>query len=142
MVSEEYEKINIAVSLLETACKLYKKDDFFAVINLAGASEEILGKYLKARGKKNALESDREALVAINKYFGKDLTNEKATIILNYVKNALKHYNGIDDSDKFILMDAQSDSSYLLVRALTNLWRLEMELTPIMNEVWEMIEKR
>ena len=140
MLLNRYEKIDIAHSLLETACSLYKQQDYFAVINLAGASEEILGKYLKAEGKKNAFESDKEAFIAVSKYLGSNITDKYAANFLNKSKNAIKHYNELDASDKFITMDAKESAEDLLIRALTNLWRLENDLTPLMNEVWRSIE--
>lgn len=137
---KKYKKIDIAYSLLKTACFLYKQKDYLAVINLAGASEEILGKYLKRMGKKNSLESMKEGFIKVSKFYNRNITDKKAGDFLNRVKNASKHYNEQDDNDKYVEMDIKVDSEDLLIRGLTNLWRLEKELSPLMDEVWKSIE--
>ena len=47
----------VALRQLETACRLYEEGDYYSVITLAGAAEELLGKLLKENGGENALDS-------------------------------------------------------------------------------------
>ena len=51
MPLQTYDKRSIALEQIETALRLYREgNDFFSVITLAGAAEEIYGKILSSRG--------------------------------------------------------------------------------------------
>jgi hypothetical protein len=141
MELKRYRKIDIARSLLENACALYKEQQYFAVLNLSGASEEILGKYLKKNSKENALESEKRDFILINKkLFNRDISDTAAADFLNKSKNAIKHYDEKNSNGDFVVFDPKDDAESMLLRALTNWWRLEEDLTPLMDETWREIE--
>ena len=136
MELKKYEKIGIARLLLEKALSVYEEgDNYFAALHLAGASEEILGKYLNAKGLKTSLESEKEAFILINKkLFNREISGKEAISFLNKTKNAIKHMD--DKNDTFVVMDPKEDAEAMLDRALTNWWRLEQVFTTSMEKFW------
>ena len=57
MTIHSYSKLEIATQQLDTALMLYFEDkNYFSVITLAGAAEEILAVYLKLHKQPNAFE--------------------------------------------------------------------------------------
>jgi len=135
MELKKYKKIDIAKQMLETALDLYSKgEDYFSVLDLAGAAEEILGQHLKFKGITNSLESEKEAFILINKgLYQKDISDKDALDFLNRIKNAIKH---MGKKEKEVIADPKEDAESMLDRAITNWWRLQEELTPKMNEFW------
>ncbi len=138
MELKKYEKNDISCSLLEKALSIYEEgDNYFAALHLAAASEEILGKYLQAKGLQTSLESEKEALIVIKEKLFKEKMPEKEAInFLNKAKNAIKHMNVNDSNDKSVVMDPKEDAETMLERAITNWWRLGQELTPSMKKFW------
>ncbi len=69
----------IALRQLETALHLYfEGEDYYSVITLAGASEELLGKLSRKDGNDTALEAIKKNVSAVDKaYFREDLTEKK-----------------------------------------------------------------
>lgn len=122
--------------MLETALSIYfEGKDYFSPLHLAGASEEIFGKCLEMKGIKNSLESEKEGFILINKkMFGREVSPKEAGVFLNRVKNAIKHMNKENDTN--VVMDPKDDAEAMLDRAITNLWRLEEEISPLMEKFW------
>jgi hypothetical protein len=88
---------------------------------LAGASEEILGKMLEARGGKNALKSISSAIVEILTVAdAPTLENQKLIAQLNDVRDWLKHYTGGKDLE----FDAKEAASALIDRAVSKYYQL------------------
>jgi len=131
---KKYEKIDIVHQMLETALSLFKEGkDYFSVLQITGACEEILGKRLKLKGGKTSLESDVEAFIAIKKTLsGLDTTAKQAINFLNNPKNSIKHLS--DNNDMTVIMDPKEEAEAMLDRAITNCWMLGMTLTPSMQE--------
>ena len=99
MPTEAYEVKFIARIQLETALRLFKEQrDLFSVVTLAGASEEILGKLLCARGIDNSLESLKKAAVAIHEHlFSEPLDPKDIANRANRARNRLKHVSESPD---------------------------------------------
>jgi hypothetical protein len=137
---KNYKKFEIAIHLLKTALSLYfKEKDYLSVIHLAGASEEILGKYLKIKGKKNSIYSIKEAGIALQKLlYKKDVDEKEFADSANYVKNSIKHMYASNDSN--IKLDAKKEARQMLDRAIVNYWRLERNLTPVMRKFYDTCE--
>jgi hypothetical protein len=135
-----YQKIDIAREMLETALKLYfEGKDYFSVIQLAGASEEIFGKYLKEKGIINSLESDVEGFILINKkLLHRDVTKEEARHFFNKIKNSIKHMYG--ENDKTVSLDPLESARSMLGRAVMNWWWLEQDASPLMEKFWDSIK--
>ncbi|MFH1519843.1 MAG: hypothetical protein ABIE75_04645 [Candidatus Omnitrophota bacterium] len=130
----EYEKINIAESLLNKALSIYEKgDNYFAALHLAGASEEILGKYLTINGLRNTLEDEKEALISV-KYdlFKIRLSEKEAISSLIGAKNAIKHMSS--EKDRIVKMNPKKDAEAMLDRAIGNWLRLKRKVTPQMDK--------
>ncbi len=135
---ERFEKKVIAFGFLETAIKLNDEKDFFGALHLAGASEEIFGQCLVAKGVENSLESEVKAFVAVSKVlFKADITEKFARDFINGSKNSIKHMNGLEDN--FVELDPEEAARGMIIRTLTNLWRLE-EITPNLEEYWRKLE--
>ena len=66
----------IALRQLETALRLYFEcEDYYSVITMAGASEEIFGRLLSERNSNNSMAFIRKDVSAVHeKLFEQDLT--------------------------------------------------------------------
>ena len=133
-------KKDIAFELLDSACREYERGKYCSCLHLAGASEEIFGKFLETRGIPNSLKSEVEGLQFIYKHFyGMEKSYEDAREIILNAKNSIKHMN--DLSDAIIHADLKREAEDMLCRAFTNLWRMEEDLSPYQG-IWDSIEGR
>ena len=137
---QKFNKKDLALVFLDRAIEMYDKEDYFCSLHLAGAAEEILGVCLRVKGIENSLETDIKGVVLISKNFYKrDMTKEEARTLIITPQNSIKHMS--DEADAFAYLDPQEEAKDMLVRALTNLWRLGE--TPIRYErFWENLENR
>ena len=126
-----------ALKQLETAlCLYFKGEDYYSVITLAGASEEIFGKLLP---------DGTDAFGIFNKIFVKaqqllrgqplDADAEKADAKKwadrsNYARNRLKH---LDSNPQALDWDPEQEAGDMLTRAIDNYWHLNEDLTPPMR---------
>lgn len=118
---------------------MYERKDYFAALHLAGAGEEIMGKYLEAAGGMPSLKSQTHAIVGVKKMlYGVDMFEKDAKTLLNKPKNTIKHMN--DRAESTVSMDPKYESEDMLGRAFTNLIRLDLELSPSMMQIWGIIE--
>ena len=84
-------KIEVALELLETAINCYmSKKEYFSAIHLAGAAEEIFGKYVRESGGKDILTSFAEAMHKIGLLDGNVLPVKENKKFLNHTKNTVK----------------------------------------------------
>ncbi len=122
MTTIVYKKTEIAVKQLETAIDLFlNHKDYICAITLAGASEEILGKFVEQMGKKSAHKSSAESLKA---KFNLTISNKELNSrYLNFARNTLKHAN-ITDGDT-VKLDAQTEAISLIIRTIDNLIKLD-----------------
>jgi hypothetical protein len=133
--TQTFDKKCIALAQLETALRLFfEGSDYFSVITLAGAADEILGKMLTARGVENSLESTKKAVAAIHlKLYGESLAQDIIVERANRARNALKHFNS--SSPPTVTFDARDEAKNILNRAIDNYWLLEEWLTPAMEQL-------
>jgi hypothetical protein len=129
-----YEKINIAEQMLETALSLFfEGKDYFSVLQIAGACEEILGQHVKLKGISNCLENDAEAYREVKRFlYDEKIALKGAINFLNKPKNSIKHMDGSNDTTT--TMDPRESARAILERALTNWWKLERCFTPTMEK--------
>lgn len=128
-----YESECIAQMQLETAIEVYTQgEDYFSVITLSAASEEILGKLAKTRGKTNSLDSLKKAGIDIYKHlFDEIITEKHIADRANNAKNKLKHVNpGIEPH---VTLDVKEEARDMLNRAIDNYWVVNEFLTPAME---------
>lgn len=134
MGEQTYEQKGVALTQLETALRLFSEgQDFFSVITLAGAAEEILGKLLTARGGESSLTSLKKAVIAMHHHLYGEPVDERVVVErANRARTVLKHLKA-DGAPTFAL-DARQEAIDLLERAIDNYWSLESWLTPAMEE--------
>ncbi len=128
-----YERRQIAKIQLETALRLYfEGKDFFSVLTLAGAAEEILGRLVEARGGECSLVSLTNAMSRIYWLeFNEDLPPKAFAERANRARNALKHLDRSDTSP--IVLDIEQEAADMLDRAVTNYWSVNDRLTESMQ---------
>lgn len=116
------EKLKVASELLHQALRLYYEGEaYFSSLHLAGAAEEVLGKYVELAGGVTAFKSlqsgvgELSALLSPDKSPSdpKDIAN-----LMNYAKNNTKHGHGE------IIFDPRKQAHDLLDRAVTNYYFL------------------
>ena len=124
----------IALRQLGTALHLYfEGEDYYSVITLAGASEEILGNLSIEAGNDNALDSIKKDVSAVDKAcFGEDPTEKEISFLANEMRNSLKHWS--QGEPKVIKFDARTEAKDMLNRAVNNYYNLTGELTPTMKK--------
>lgn len=130
---QSYERQQIAEIQLETALRLYFEGaDFFSVLTLAGAAEEILGRLVEGRGGECSVNSLSKAMSRIHWFeFGENLPPKAFVTRANRTPNALKHAGGGDTAP--VVLDIEEEAADMLDRAVTNYWTLADRLTPGMK---------
>ena len=136
MAVRAYYVEELALQQLETALRLYfEGTDFASVVTLAGAADEIFGKFLEASGRASSLAEMKNAVVAIReKLFGEvdaDAAKDAADQA-NRARNSLKHWEaGYPEIVKYDLLEEARD---MLNRAIDNYWNFKENLTPSMEK--------
>lgn len=134
MAIDTYSSEDIALVQLETALRLYAEgDDFFSVITLAGAAEEVLGKVVSRKGKENSLDALKKAASAVHTYlYGEKVKYSVYVYRANYFRNKIKHVNpGIEP---LITFDVKEEAGDMLTRAIDNYWLANETITVSMQE--------
>jgi|SRR5690554_3772867 len=117
---EIYHKSDIAMQYLNLALSEYiKGKNMFAVLHLAGAAEEMLGKVVSLRSSETALERTQRWIKSWYQISGKDTPQNKALNkhILK-IKNGVKHINGANDLE--IEFDINREAKEIIRRAIEN----------------------
>ena len=130
-------KLDVAISQLETALELYLSNGCrISVTTLAGAAEEILGRYLEIKGEETALAQTIRVICLLHKKRC-GMTPQHAPIKTraNFAKNSFKHMDLQGDFD--IKVDVEEEAIDMLNRAVDNYWKLTESLTPIMERYEE-----
>lgn len=118
-MSHSTTKIEIAVEYLELAIEQYiKRQNYFSSLHLAGAAEEILGKYVRLNGEQDALSNFAEAMHEIGLLNGNTLPLKKNKEYLNFAKNKVKHMNSAADDTTDI--NPKEEALEMIERALQN----------------------
>jgi hypothetical protein len=133
LIRAHYRK-DLALAQLETALQLYfGNGDRGSIVTLAGAADEVFGKYLERSGHSSSLKTLVVAVIAIReRIFGEALSPEEVKGIAdraNSAKNSLKHIGQTD----IVKFDLESEARDMLFRAIDNYWSLEQKLTPAME---------
>ena len=129
-------KRTIAAEYLTRAIELYfRGDSYFSAIHLAGAAQELLGKFVERTGADSAHTSLVKGAVRISKYLNEDgepSTEKKIRALINHAKNRVKHMD--DEGDDVIDFDARAQAKELLDLAVSEFYHLwgngeELELS-------------
>lgn len=133
MAVKAYYREDLALQHLETALSLFiGGKDYASVITLAGAADEVFGKFLAAEGKENSLESLKVAVAAIHlRLYGESMPPKHIADRANRAKNSLKHWDIGDD--RLVKFDLRLEAIDMLNRAIDNYWLLKEDLTPSME---------
>ena len=134
MAIKAHYRSELALAQLETALQLYfENGDRGSIVTLAGAADEVFGKYLERAGRESSFKSLVAAVTAIQAHlFGKPLEPEEVKAIAdraNAARNSLKH---IGDNE-IVKFDLEAEARDMLNRAIDNYWSLEQKLTPAME---------
>ncbi len=138
MAVESHGKQHVALMQLETALELFSEGrDYYSVVTLAGAADEIFGKMLEARGGVSALVSLTRASAAIHHIVNGLPGFEKAFAErANLARNALKHLRAGGESA--CELEIKQEAIDMLDRAISNYW----ELTSMLSEAMEAFERQ
>jgi hypothetical protein len=119
-------KLDIALVHLETAIDLFlNNQNYICAATLAGASEEILGKYLLHSGKINAFN---ELCTSLKEEYDLSISaKEIGNNFVNYPRNELKHFD--KPEHETLEIDDQAVAVGLIVRSLSNLVEHDKTLT-------------
>jgi hypothetical protein len=133
MPVQSHEKQKIAFTQLETALRLFAEGaDYYSVVTLAGAADEIFGKLLQSRGKVSALASLTRASVAIHlTVHGVQGSEKEFANRANLARNALKHLEAGGAQE--VELDIHQEAVDMLDRAISNYWALTDSLSPAME---------
>lgn len=133
MTVTEHDRMHMALVQLETALRLYfEGNDYYSVISLGGAADEIFGQLLAAKGIDNSLETMKKSAVAIYKQLtGASIDGSAIAQRANLARNSLKHWNA--GQPLIIAFDAREEAQDMLNRAVDNYWALEHQLPPAME---------
>jgi hypothetical protein len=129
-----YYRRDLALKQLETALELYfSNGDRGSVVTLAGAADEVFGKYLERSERKSSFNTLVAAVIEIReRLFGEALSPEEVKGIAdraNSARNSLKHIGQTD----IVKFDLEAEARDMLFRAIDNYWSLEQKLTPAME---------
>jgi len=120
-------KLTIAAEYLNRAIELYFRGDaYFSALHLAGAAQELLGKFVERTGEVSAHTSIVEGAVRISAYLnenGKPSTDKQIRAVVNHAKNRAKHMDSV--GDEVVYFDAQAaarDMLDLAVSEFNQLW--------------------
>ena len=120
-------KLEIAKRQLEVAAQLYVDGaDDLAVITLAGAAEEILGKLLRRTEQKCMADH----IVELDKKLTGGRPFNVVSDEVNRARNALKHAR--DQSEDLVKIES-GEAAAMFGRALLNYVRLVGQPTPVMQ---------
>jgi len=122
----------MALTQLETALRLYfERQDYYSVVTLAGAADEIFGKLLTAKGLDCSIETIKKSVAAIHTHLtGSVLGSSEIVERANHARNALKHWSPGDPL--IVTFDSLEEAKDMLNRAIDNYWALEKQLSPAM----------
>ena len=133
MAVANHDRKQMALVQLETALRVYFEGrDYYSVISLAGAADEIFGQLLAAKGIDNSLESMKKSAVAMHKQLtGNSIDGTAIAQRANLARNALKHWSA--GQPLIVAFDAYEEAQDMLHRAIDNYWALDHNLSPAME---------
>lgn len=123
----KFKKENVALEQLHCAIELFLKQRFIPAITLAGAAEEIYGKSVTLRGRRNAQKLVWN-FVSFRNIKGN--TEKQVRDAGNQVKNGLKH-----GAQGIMEFNPKLEAFLLIARAIENFQRLGKTKTDLMYQL-------
>ena len=129
---EQYNKFNIALEYLDVASNLFLSGhNYFSCLHLAGAAEDIIGKYCSSVEIKSEFIKYKESAIAWQSKVDPSLSVKDALNNFNYPKNTIKHFDLNRENDAQVTLNIKYEAESMLRRAYNNLENLDMlECTP------------
>lgn len=119
-------KLTIASEYLTRAIELYFRDDsYFSALHLAGAAQELLGKFVERSGGVSAHTSLAQGAARISRHLnphGVPSTERQMKDIINQAKNRVKHLNNVGDD--VVEFDPQTFAREMLDLAVSEFYQL------------------
>ena len=133
MEVELYKKVDIARTQLETAIRLFfLGEDYFSVVTLAGASEEICGRILQLLGKEPELYARARSIkILSDALFNEKVNEDDYRKNANVVRNSIKHFDSL--AAQTIAIDARGSALDMLSRAIDNYKALSLPRSAIIE---------
>ncbi|MGR5079932.1 hypothetical protein [Photobacterium swingsii] len=137
---EKYNKFDIALEYLDVASRLFIEGrNYFSIIHLAGAGEEILGKYCESVEIDSEVAKYKKSAIKWQSKFDASLKVKDVLAEYNYSKNAIKHFDNKKCGDAIVQLDIKNEAENMLRRAYNNLESLDMlECCP--QSLWKVID--
>jgi hypothetical protein len=105
-----HRKFDVAEAQLDRAIILYFEGDYYSAATLAGASEEILGKFLENKRAESDLKSQIRATQAVGEILFKERYKEKhLASMINEVRNWLR--NDAKTSNTFYQLNPRASTT-------------------------------
>ncbi|NOZ10356.1 MAG: hypothetical protein GXP09_04870 [Gammaproteobacteria bacterium] len=134
---EEIDKLNIAKEMLDAAIDEYLDHHrYFAAYNLAGVAEELLGKFVRLNGGKDALTQSVESVKMVNKAInGEEFTDKEWKKEISKLKNSIKHLDSVND--RHISTDIKDEVRWKINDAVKNFDALNLNTTQNIERYFE-----
>jgi hypothetical protein len=120
-------KADIAAEYLRDSISLWRSGHYYSALTLAGAADEILGKYIEylpanfasiRLTNRSALNTKVVAYASSSPMFGMQTTEKQIRDQLLKPKNSAKHY-GVQSEDS-VDFDSQFEAGELILNAISN----------------------
>ena len=125
MTEAVYQKLDIAHQQLDTAIQLFFEGvDYFSVVTLAGASEEIFGQELEFHGLTSSIRNMSEVGAQVSAYLDNPpSTAKEIRDRANHARNNLKHHS--PEKETTVTVDIRQEAIDMLSRAFDNATMLD-----------------
>ncbi|CAQ45969.1 putative phage-related protein, similar to zonula occudens toxin [Stenotrophomonas maltophilia K279a] len=136
--SETWAKADVALIMLDTACKMFISGmHTLPILNLAAIAEETFGSILENQGRRDDRAISELARKVLPQAPG--VSREELFDFIYRQKNAIKHYNR--QGETHVVLDSRA-LFYTLSMALRNCRQAGFKLSPAMNKVVTFIRAR
>jgi len=124
---KRYNKFSIALEYLDVASALFLQGHhYLSSLHLAGAAEEIIGKYCESVEIDSELMKYKKSAIHWQSKVDSSFNVKEAVGQYNYPKNSIKHFDIKTCGDAEVELDAKSEAEHMLRRAYNNLENLDM----------------
>jgi len=122
---EKFDKLAITDEMLESAIESYLDNQkYFSALHLAGAAQEIYGKWLRI---KDGQDFSTMMLDHAVKIFEEPIDKKAIKKENKHPKNSIKHMD--NESDRFACLNLQLDSFLIISEAITEYMMLQRKET-------------
>lgn len=124
-----HNKQDIAMQYLDLALSEYiKGKNPYCVLHLAGAAEEMLGKLVQLKNKRNALAAAIDRMQSWWRISGAAIASGEDRKRILHAKNGIKHIDGVNDLE--LRLDVSYEIKETIRRALQNFNQLNISQSP------------